>query len=100
MYGLIRKVNDDIMNKDLYLYSKLYDELCQISKEILPYYDVDKVKSYSVYIWTKGDNGQNVFDIQADKIVYYADHVIYKDAESIITKIQAKLKEIKQVANY
>lgn len=85
---------------DKELYSKLYDELCRISKEILPYYDVDKIKSYSVYIWTKGDNGQNVFDIQTDKVVYYADHVIYKGAESIIAKIQAKLKEIQQVANY
>jgi hypothetical protein len=77
----------------------LYDELTQISNEILPYYDIDKIKSYSVYIWTKGDdkddNGENVFDICEDEIVLYVkDHKIMEEAKPIIEKIQSKLKEI------
>lgn len=74
----------------------LYNELEQISKEMLPYYDVDKVKSYSVYIWTKGEYGRNVFDIMADEIVLYVeDHKIIEEAKPIIDKIQSKLKEMK-----
>jgi hypothetical protein len=75
----------------------LYDELVQISKEILPYYDIDKIKSYSVYVWTKGEDGENVFDILADEIVFYVkDHVIIEEVKPIIKKIQLKLKEINQ----
>lgn len=81
------------MNK----FDLLYDELVQISKEILPYYDIDKIKSYSVYVWTKGEDGENVFDILADEIVFYVkDHVIIEEVKPIIKKIQLKLKEINQ----
>ena len=82
-------------------FMQLYNELVQIADEIRPYYDIDKVKWYSVYIWTKeseGDDddwGENVFDIQEDKIVFYVkDHVIIEEAKPIIKKIQAKLKEL------
>ena len=74
----------------------LYKELVQISDEIRPYYDIDKVKWYSVYIWTKDDDwGENVFDIQKDDIVFYVeDHVIIEEAKPIIKKIQRKLLEL------
>lgn len=90
------------MNKEKYLelYDKLYDELCEISEEILPFYDVDKVKSYSVYIWTKGKDNVNVFDIHAEKIVFYdKEHEIIEEAKIIIEKIQEKLREIKYLEN-
>lgn len=75
----------------------LYNELEQISKEMLPYYDVDKVKSYSVYIWTKGEYGRNVFDIIAGEIIFYVkNHVIIEEAKLIVEKIQLKLKEISE----
>ena len=87
---------------------QLYKELTEAVDEIRPYYDVDKVKRGSVYIWTK-DNpdsfneddrwGQNVFDIQEDELVFYAkDHVIIEEAKPIIEKIQAKLREISSAA--
>ena len=82
-------------------FMQLYNELVQIADEITPYYDIDKVKWYSVYIWTKesevddDDWGENVFDIQEDEIVFYVkDHVIIEEAKPIIKKIQAKLKEL------
>lgn len=82
-------------------YYELYDELVEIAKEILPYYDIDKTKPYSVYIWTKEDKndpdncGCNVFDIQADEIVFYdKKHKITEEALPVISKIQSKLKEI------
>lgn len=82
-------------------FMQLYNELVQIADEIRPYYDIDKVKWYSVYIWTKesevddDDWGENVFDIQEDEIVFYVkDHVIIEEAKPIIKKIQAKLKEL------
>ena len=81
-------------------YMNLYEELCLISEEILPYYDIDKIKSYSVYIWTKGNEGQNVFDICSDEIIFYDEtHQILEDAKPVIKKIQAKLREIEQVCD-
>lgn len=72
-----------------------YDELVQIAKELSPYYDIDKVKPYSVYIWTKGDDGINVFDITADRIIFYDEsHIIPEEVVPIIKKIQDKLKEM------
>jgi hypothetical protein len=84
--------------KDADKFYKLYDELVEVAHKIDPYYDIDKIKPYSVYIWTKSDFcGENVFDIEADKIVYYVqDHVIPIDVMPIIKEIQAKLKEIAQ----
>jgi hypothetical protein len=83
---------------------ELYGELSCIAGEIKPYYDIDKVKSYSVYVWTKGnpnaDNeddkyGRNVFDICEDELIFYVeDHVVIEEAKPIIEKIQAKLREI------
>lgn len=75
---------------------RLYDNLVKTADEIRPYYDIDKVKWYSVYIWTKEietDEGENVFDIQKDNIVFYVkDHQIIEEAKPIIRKIQARLK--------
>lgn len=83
----------------------LYEELVQATKAIKPYYDIDKIKTYSVYIWTKGDPnadihtdeywGENVFDIYPDQIVFYVeDHVIPEEVMPIIHNIQSKLKAI------
>lgn len=86
------------MNDDKYY--TLYKELVVISNEILPYYDIDKVKPYSVYIWTKDeevgeDYSSNVFDIMEDEICFYdKQHIIKDEAKPIIEKIQLKLKEI------
>lgn len=81
-------------------YDQLYEELVEVSHKIDLYYDIDKIKPYSVYIWTKtgGWNGwgENVFDIHADKIVFYVeDHIIPEEVMPIIKEIQEKLKEIK-----
>ena len=80
---------------------KLYEELEDIvDNELEPYYGVDKIKWYSVYVWTKESylgayDNENVFDIQKDKIVYYVkDHVIIEETKPIIKKIQTKLWEL------
>lgn len=84
----------------------LYDELVRAAREIEPYYDIDKIKSYSVYIWTKGNEdadintdeywGSNVFDIQEDRIVFYVeDHIISEEVIPIIQNIQSKIKAIR-----
>ena len=82
-------------------YYELYNELVQVSNEILPYYDIDKIKPYSVYVWTKNDSyeddGENLFDIEEDKICFYNKrHVIPEEVKPIIEKIQMKLKEISE----
>lgn len=76
-------------------FNSLYKELVEISNEILPYYDIDKIKPYAVYVWTKGKNGENVFDIEENEIIFYVgDHTIIENAKPVIKKIQLKLKEI------
>ena len=86
-------------------FSKLYDELVLISKEIQPYYEIDKIKPYSVYIWTKGDpeeyTSENVFDITADEIIFYNKrHQILDEAIPVIKKIQSKLKQIEEITGW
>lgn len=80
---------------------KLYEELENIvDEELSPYYGVDKIKWYSVYVWTKesyrgAHDGNNVFDIMYDEIIFYdKDHVIPEEAKPIIKKIQTKLREL------
>lgn len=61
-----------------------YKKLEDICDKIRPYYDIDKIKPYSVYIWTKGKDSHNVFDIQSDKIIIYdKKHEIIQEAKSI-----------------
>ena len=64
----------------------LYNELVEICNEIRQYYDIDKVKSYVVYIWTKGEHGENVFDILNGEIAFYKEHTIIEEAWPIIKK--------------
>ena len=79
-------------------YHELYEELVSIVNELRPYYDIDKIKPYSVYVWSKekdDDFGSNIFDIEADDITFYdTSHEIIEDALPIIEKIQYKLKEM------
>lgn len=74
---------------------EFYRELYKAVEEIRPYYDVDKTKPYSVYIWTKDTDdswGENVFDIMKDEIVFYNEnHVIPDEVMPIIRNIQSKL---------
>ena len=89
-----------ILDEQVY---KLYEELLEVSKELLTYYDIDKIKTYSVYVWSKeelDDFGENLFDIGANEIVFYnKEHKIIKDALPIIEKIQCKLQEIEKLNN-
>ena len=84
------------MNK----FDELYSELFKISEDLLPYYDIDKVKPYSVYVWSKeeGDEfGENLFDIEANRVVFYdKKHRTIKETLPIIIKIQDKMKEIEE----
>lgn len=81
-------------------FNRLYKELIDISNEILPYYDIDKIKPYAVYIWSKeidDDFGENLFDIHPDTLYFYNEqHKINKDCLPIIEKIQSKLKDIEK----
>lgn len=78
-------------------YYQLLNELRVCADKLRPWYDIDKVKPWSVYVWTKGEDGQNVFDIEADRIVSYVDgHKIPGDAISVIEEIMKKLKEIER----
>jgi hypothetical protein len=93
--------------KDVYE-NGMYDELWVLAHELSPWFDIDKVKTYSVYVWTKDSYnpedpnylfGENVFDIHADYLQFYTCTKPWKlpnEAMPIIKKIQAKLKEIEE----
>ena len=81
----------------------MYDELWALSHELTTWFDIDKVKPYSVYVWTKDSKdldcplGENVFDIFEDRLQFYQCNRPWElpnEAMPIIKKIQDKLKEI------
>lgn len=75
------------------MYYRLYD----LSTKLKRWFDIDKVKPFAVYVWTKGDDGENVFDIFAEKTQFYTCTVPWEmpsEAIEIIKKIQDVLKEI------
>lgn len=81
----------------------MYDELWALSHELTPWFDIDKVKPYSVYVWTKDTedpccvHGENVFDIFYDRLQFYQcmnQWEMPNEAMPVIKKIQDKLKEI------
>ncbi len=81
-------------------YEYEFNKLFKIAHEIEPWYSVDKVKSYAVYIWTKDtdeDFGKNIFDIEADDIVFYTEHSIIPEALPVIERIQEQLKKIETI---
>lgn len=78
-------------------YYEALDKLFKIAHEIEPWYDIDKVKDYAVYIWTKGEYGENVFDILADKLIFYTQHEVIPEAVPTILRIQEQLKEIRKI---
>ena len=82
------------MNKD---YDTLYDELVEVSKRLYPYFGIDKIKDYGVYVWEKTNDGygRNVFDVFKDYIyVYEKLFKIPKEVIPTIIEIQNKLTEI------
>ena len=72
-------------------------------EEFDKYYDIDKVKTYGVYVWNKAnesDDQWNVFDIYSDEITMWdEEHEIIEEAKPIIEKIQLKLKEVDKYKN-
>lgn len=78
-------------------FNKYYNSLCNIVQELTKYYNIDKTKTYAVYVWNKSDNEEdehNVFDIYSNEIIMYdEEHKIIEDAKPIIKRIQDKLKE-------
>lgn len=90
------------MTGESFYESDLYHELRELVEKLDPWYDVDKISWYYVYVWTKDDPndqqnpyGVNVFDIYADEIIYYVkDHIIPDEAVPLVHEIQEKLEEI------
>ena len=88
----------------------MYAELRKLADELKPWFDIDKVKSYAVYVWYRPSEedlkhpncpydefGENVFDIFADYLQFYQSSWPWRlpnEAIPIINKIQEKLKEI------
>lgn len=72
------------------------ERLYKAVEELEYYYDVDKIKPYAVYVWTKGndedDFDENAFDIYKNEIVYLdKGHGIPKEVMPIIKRIQEEL---------
>lgn len=90
------------MAKDIHIvyHNGMYKELVDLANELSPWFDIDKVSWYSVYVWTKEDStNQNVFDIFADYLQFYNSTNPWRlpvEAFPIIQKIQEKMKEIRR----
>lgn len=81
-------------------YDEKYLKLREAAHELEQWFDVDKIKSYGVYVWTKGNEesfGENVFDIFSDRLQFYPSTecwVMPNEVWPIITKIQELLAVI------
>lgn len=81
-------------------YDEKYCKLREAANELTPWFDIDKIKTYGVYVWTKGDTenfGENVFDIFSDHLQFYPNTecwVMPNEVWPIITKIQGILNDI------
>lgn len=84
------------------LYNQWYNELWNLANKLRPWYDIDKVKDYGVFVWTKDTDageGENVFDIEANELVFYTcfnkcnhNHKVIEEAKPVIKEIQKHLK--------
>lgn len=81
-------------------YDEAYIKLREAAHELEPWFDVDEVKTYGVYVWTKGDDdtfGENVFDIFTDHLQFYPTTeywVMPIEVWPIIKKIQELLMKV------
>lgn len=76
-----------------------YEKLQEAVQALRPYYDIDKIKPWSVYVWTKNalnEDGENIFDIELDRIVCYGNFKetdIIPETLPIIANIQKFLEK-------
>lgn len=78
-----------------------YDKLYEISQKLRPFYDIDKVKSWGVFCFSKVEEGfgDDTFDILEDKLIFYNGYKyedIPKEALPIIKDIQNQIKLVKE----
>ena len=71
-------------------FDKYYNSLVETVEPLRKYYDIDKTKTYAVYVWDKADSldeQENVFDIYSNDIVMFdKEHEIIEEAKPIIKK--------------
>lgn len=80
------------------LYYAYYEKLIDVVNKLRPYYSIDKIKPYSVYVWDKNGE-QNLFDINKSNICFYVkDYIIPEEVQPIISEIQFVLKQISLTA--
>ena len=53
-----------------------YEHMRELVKQLYPWYNIDKIKPWGVYVWTKDSSedeldGENVFDIYANEVAMY-----------------------------
>lgn len=77
-------------------YFKEYNKLYEISQKLRPYYGIDKVKPWAVFVYSK-ETDEDVFDIVVNRLIFYngyKEEDINKEVLPIIKKIQNQLKII------
>ena len=74
---------------------ELTSELERIAHGLDKWYNLSKIKWYGVYVHSKDNPDENLFDIFDDKIAYYDDfHIIPPEAMAIVIEIQGQMKKI------
>ena len=77
-------------------YFKEYNKLYEISQKLSPYYVIDKVKPWAVFVYSK-ETDEDVFDIVVNRLIFYngyKEEDINKEVLPIIKEIQNQLKII------
>ena len=80
------------------IYGRMYDELVPLAEKLRPYYSIDKIKSFGIYVWGTSamDEEANIFDIYADEIKIWVPCSVHPDSLPIIAEIIQHLKKMEK----
>ena len=80
------------------IYGRMYDELIVLSHKLDPYYGIERIKDYGIYVWGPDSQGHdaNIFDIYSNEIRVWRPGSIISESLPIIAEIIQHLKKMEK----
>lgn len=76
-------------------FDQMYSDLWDLLQDLRVWYSIDRANSSGIYVWTKGEDSEDLFDILPGEIVMRdKDYVIPDEVKSTVFAIQEKLYDI------
>ena len=77
------------------IYGRMYDELIVLSHKLDPYYGIERIKDYGIYVWGPDSQGHdaNIFDIYSNEIRVWRPGSIIAEIIQHLKKMEKYRKE-------